>query len=236
MNAKIADCLAWCEAKYYEFTLQLLRVPGVKVDNNQFSGRHALESMTLEQRDQLFKRLRCRYALLVFVISFVLTLGPDNLIFTIVSAAIDLLLFQCVVFVAMQQVMILYGKDLDLKHNQEEGKKVVMDVVASGVMIGKYPVLQKMKMVGGTLSKQIVQRLGPQLVSKLSRGAVIILRRQSIKWLGILITKAHIDWAFSLLIPLICALISGVVSVIILVPMMNKLQRRTRAEFIATKG
>ena len=52
-----------------------------------------------------------------------------------------------------------------------------------------------------------------------------MLRRQAIKWFSIVIAKEKVDMLFSLIVPITCALIAGVVSVFIFIPMCSKLRK-----------
>ena len=230
MKEKLMALIDWGVAQYDALLAQLLRIPGLRISREDFARKHRLDELTMEEKDRLYSRLRRRYGAMVFCISFLLTLTPDNVAIICLACALDLALFQCVLFVAMQHIMIIYGTDVDLKTNHEEGKKAMMNVVSSGVMVGKYPILQKLKTVAGTLSKQAVQKVGPKVVGKLSRGAGVVLRRQGIKWAGVIIGKEHVDAALAMLVPLTCAFISGLVSVCILVPMCNKLRNRLKAD------
>ena len=198
-------------------------------DNQEQIGLALEESpasiLSEKQLRQSYNQLVRHYALVVFFVSFILTIGPEDLWFTIISCALDLIIFQCFLFIAMQKIMMLYGKAYDLNQEEEKGIASIISIDSSGLMIGKYPILQKMKSVLGWLSKQVVKRMGPRLVAKLSRSAFIVVRRQAIKWASLIVTRENLNVAFEALIPLTCAIISGLVSVIIFVPMCNKLRK-----------
>lgn len=184
-----------------------------------------LDILDERQRQQAFSSLRWHYGWIVFVVSFFMTTVPDNVWIIILSCAIDLYVFQCMVFRSMQKIMMLYGQSLDLNADEDSGIDTILEVDRSGVMIGKYPLLQKLKSGLGFLAKQIVKKLGPKFVAKVSRPAFLVIRRQCIKWFSVVVAKQHVSFIFDLLIPITCAIISGLVSVIILVPMCNKLQK-----------
>lgn len=178
-----------------------------------------------QQRQKAFSQIRWRYGTIVFWVSFFSTTVPDNLWVICLACAIDLYLFQCMVFRSMQKIMMLYGQPLDLNTNSDEGIDTILTVDRSGVMIGKYPLLQKLKSGLGFAAKQVVQKQGPKVVSKMSKSAFMVIRRQCIKWFSVIVAKEQVSFVFDLLIPLTCAVISGFVSVIILIPMLNKLQK-----------
>lgn len=177
------------------------------------------------QRKKEFSSLRWHYGTIVFFVSFFSTTVPDNLWVIVAACAVDLYIFQCMVFRAMQKIMMLYGQKLDLNEDSEEGVETILSVDRSGVMVGKYPLLQKMKSGLGFVAKQVVQKQGPKVVSKMSKSAFMVIRRQCIKWFSVIIAKEQVSFVFDLLIPLTCAVISGFVSVIILIPMLNKLRK-----------
>ena len=179
-----------------------------------------------QQQRRAYASLRRHYAWIVFTVSFFMTTVPDNIWVIIVSCAVDLYVFQCMVFRSMQKIMMLYGQPLDLNADANTGIDTILEVNRSGVMVGKYPLLQKLKSGLGFAAKQLVQRQGPKVVAKMSRSAFMVIRRQCIKWFSVIVAKHQVSFVFDLLIPLTCALISGLVSVIILVPMCNKLRNK----------
>ena len=214
---------------YDQLTAHLLRLRWIKVPREEFIKRHHLEDASLEQRDKLYRRLTRRYGFIVFCISFVLTLVPDNLVIVAISCVLDVALFQYFLFRAMQKIMIIYGHEVDLTTDEEKGKAALMTVVSSGVMLGKHPLLQRMKSVIGYAGRQFIKYIGPRFVAKLTRGFAVALRRQALKWAAIFLTKENVNMMLNMLIPITCAFISGLVSTIIIVPMCNKLQKKLRA-------
>lgn len=199
-------------------------------EEQQLLAQRAIEGTPLlifdpEQRQQAFSQIRWHYGSIVFWVSFFSTTVPDDLWVICLACAIDLYLFQCMVFRSMQKIMMLYGQPLDLNTNSDEGIDAILTVDRSGVMIGKYPLLQKLKSGLGFAAKQVVQKQGPKVVSKMSKSAFMVIRRQCIKWFSVIVAKEQVSFVFDLLIPLTCAVISGFVSVIILIPMLNKLQK-----------
>lgn len=188
--------------------------------------RSLVDILDESQQQRAYARLRWRYGIIVFVVSFFMTTVPDNLWIIILSCAIDLYIFQCMQFRAMQKIMMLYGQPIDLNDNIGGGIDTILSVDRSGVMLGKYPLLQKLKSGLGFLAKQAVQRQGPKIVTKMSRSLFLVVRRQCIKWFSMVIAKEDVALALSMLIPITCAIISGIVSVVVLIPMCNKLQRK----------
>lgn len=183
------------------------------------------EVLTEQQQKKVYRRMMWRYGMMVFAASFVFALAPEDMYSTIISCVLDLVVFQCLLFNAMQKILLLYGDDCDLENEEDKTVETIISIDSSGLMIGKYPLLQKMKSVLGWLVKQVVKKLGPKFIAKASRSAFIVIRRQAIKWTSIVVAKEHVDFVFNALIPLTCAFISGLVSTVIFVPMCNKLRR-----------
>lgn len=258
MKKILNSCIDW-GLKQYEWLMTLiLKGRHVQVNRekyihklvNQFYGhesaqvqeqlvRNATEGSLLdildeEHRNKAYRLLRWRYGVFVFFVSFFMTTVPDNMWIIIASCAIDLYIFQCMQFRAMQKIMMLYGKPIDLNANIGGGIDEILSVDRSGVMIGKYPLLQKMKSGMGFMAKQLVQKQGPKVVSKASRSVFMIVRRQCIKWFSMVVAKEDVAMAFEMLIPITCAIISGLVSVVILIPMCNKLRNKLEADRIAS--
>ncbi|MBQ0114266.1 MAG: hypothetical protein KBT10_00080 [Bacteroidales bacterium] len=182
-----------------------------------------------EQQQKAYCSLRWRYGTIVFLVSFFMTTVPDNMWVVIASCAIDLYIFQCMQFRAMQKIMMLYGQHIDLNDNITGGIDTILSVDRSGVMVGKYPLLQKMKSGLGFLAKQLVKKQGPKFVTKMARSVFLVIRRQCIKWFSMVVAKEDVAMAFELLIPITCAIISGIVSVVVLIPMCNKLQKKIKS-------
>lgn len=220
------------EAYVHRMVLVACRRNGLRTNGEEYATmvETALSSSLSEVvdediREKEYRRLLWRYGSVVFMVSFVLTLVPDDMVWVVVSGALDLAIFQCVLFLAMQKILLLYGSKEALEMDETKNVETLISIDSSGLMIGKHPILQKMKSVVGWLGKQVVRRMGPEVVAKASRSVFIVLRRQSVKWLSIVIAKEHVDIVFNALIPLTCAVISGLVSVVIFVPMCNKLRR-----------
>lgn len=253
MNETFSKIIAWFKKWFYylfdkyEWLLSfLLKIKDVKVNKEKFTRavvkhfykkqdrdamfQKAMETslcdvLSPEQQRKYYKRMMWQYGSAVFLTSFFLTFVPDIVWVTILSCVVDLVIFQCLLFIAMQKTLILYGEECDLSKAEEQGVERLIAIDSSGLMIGKYPLLQKMKSVLGWLGKQVVRRIGPRLIQKFSRTGLVIVRRQAIKWFSIVLAKEHVNVMFDMIIPFTCAIISGVVSAIIFVPMCNKLRK-----------
>lgn len=240
--ARISDYLF---NKYEWLISLLLKLNFVKVDKERYIRRIvkkfygddcqqqidvALETslsdvLTEKQQWKVYRRMMWKYGFIVFCVSFALTLVPEDLFFTILSCALDLAIFQCFMFIAMQKILLLYGDGCDMHNDETKSVETIISIDSSGLMIGKYPILQKMKSVLGWLGKQVVKKLGPKFVTKASRSVFLVVRRQAVKWTSMIVAKEDIDVVFNAIIPFTCAVISGLVSVVIFVPMCNKLRK-----------
>lgn len=253
MGEFIKKCIDWALAKYEWVMALILKGRHVQVNREKyirklvarFYGKKSAEEQeqlvkqamdgTLpdildeKQQKKAYSSLRWRYGTIVFFVSFFMTTVPNNVWVIVASCAIDLYIFQCMQFRAMQKIMMLYGQPIDLNDNISGGIDTILSVDRSGVMIGKYPLLQKMKSGLGFLAKQLVQKQGPKMISKVVRPVFLVVRRQCIKWFSMVIAKEDVALAFEMLIPITCAFISGLVSVVVLIPMCNKLQKKIKS-------
>lgn len=190
--------------------------------------------LTDKQKQQQYKSIKRTFGTMVFLMSFA-TCFPESILGIVIACAIDIAFFQACLYMAMQRILLLYGTAEDEHTDETKSVQKVVAIESSGLMLGKYPLLQKMKSVVGWLGRQVVKRIGPKYIAKASRAAFIVLRRQGIKWFSIIIAKEKVDMLFSLIVPTICALIAGIVSVIIFIPMCSKL-RKHLVESHDTKG
>lgn len=245
IGPKIQAKVEWGLDKYRRALALLLRVSFMKVDRDAFIRRVVLKSksadverLVMKAKDSsladvldekymksYYKKMMCRYSCVLFIASFFFTIVPESLWYTIPACIADFILFQCLLYIAMQKIMIMYGEECDLKRDKKAGIEKIIAIDSSGLMIGKYPLLQKLKSLLGWLSKQIVKRLGPKAIAKFSRPAFVVIRRMAIKWFSVIVAKENVITIFDALVPITCGVISGVVSVVIFVPMCNKLKR-----------
>lgn len=241
---KIKNLIDYC-LKTYAFLLSLvLRINVVRLnkerytrkvvrrfcrDNEEEAVRTALETslsdvLTDKQKQKQYKSVLWTFGSMVFLMSFA-TCFPESITGIVIACAIDIAFFQACLYMAMQRILLLYGTPEDEHADETKSVQKVMAIESSGLMLGKYPLLQKMKSVVGWLGRQLVKRIGPKYIAKASRTVFIVLRRQAIKWFSIVVTKEKVDMLFSLIVPVTCALIAGIVSVIIFIPMCSKLRK-----------
>ena len=241
---KIKNLVDFCVNKYAWLLSLVLRINVVRLNKERYTRkvvhrfcrdnedevcRKALETslssvLTDEQKQKQYKSVLWTFGSMVFLMSFA-TCFPESILGIVIACAIDIAFFQACLYMSMQRILLLYGTPEDEHADETKSVQKVVAIESSGLMLGKYPLLQKMKSVVGWLGRQLVKRIGPKYIAKASRTAFIVIRRQAIKWFSIVIAKEKVDMIFSLIVPVTCALIAGIVSVIIFIPMCSKLKK-----------
>ena len=244
MLDKIKNLAAFCMDKYAWLLSLVLRINVVRLNKERYTRKvvrrfyrdnedemcgKALETslssvLTDKQKAKQYKSIIRTFGFMVFLMSF-FTCFPESIWGIVIACAVDIAFFQACLYMAMQRIILLYGTADDEHADETKSVQKVVAIESSGLMLGKYPLLQKMKSVVGWLGRQLVKRIGPKYIAKASRAAFIVIRRQGIKWLSIVIAKEKVDMLFSLIVPVTCALIAGIVSVIIFIPMCSKLRK-----------
>ena len=244
MLDKIKKLADYCLNKYAWLLSLVLRINFVRLDKEKYTRKvvrrfyrdnedemcgKALETslssvLTDKQKANQYKSIIRTFGFMVFLMSF-FTCFPESIWGIVIACAVDIAFFQACLYMAMQRIILLYGTADDEHADETKSVQKVVAIESSGLMLGKYPLLQKMKSVVGWLGRQLVKRIGPKYIAKASRAAFIVIRRQGIKWLSIVIAKEKVDMLFSLIVPVTCALIAGIVSVIIFIPMCSKLRK-----------
>ncbi len=244
MIDKIKKLIAYCLDKYAWLLSLVLKINVVRLNKEKYTRKvvrrfypdnademcdKALTTslsgiLTSEQKQRQYKSIKRFFATMVFLMSFV-TCFPESVLGIVIACVIDIAFFQACLYMAMQRIILLYGTPDDERADETKTEQKVVAIESSGLMLGKYPLLQKMKSVMGWLGRQLVKRIGPRYMARASRAVFVVLRRQGIKWFSIVIAKEKVDMIFSLIVPVTCALIAGIVSVIIFIPMCNKLRK-----------
>lgn len=253
MLDKIKKLVDYCTSKYAWLLSLVLRINVVRLNKKKYTRKvvrrfyrdnedamcskvleTSLSSVLTDKQKQLqYKSIKYTFGSMVFLMSFI-TCYPESIMGIVIACAIDIAFFQACLYMAMQRILLIYGTAEDERADETKSVQKVVAIESSGLMLGKYPLLQKMKSVAGWLGRQLVKRIGPKYMAKASRAAFIVLRRQGIKWFSIVIAKEKVDMVFSLIVPTICALIAGLVSVIIFIPMCSKLRKHLIEKSAAT--
>jgi len=216
-----------------------LCIPFIKVDKNRYLRRKLKDRLTDEELELVLnerplsvlsmdevkhiarKEVR-KHALIVTLLS-TLSAVPQSGWLMWLGIAFDFIQFQVFVFVIMQKLLYLYGcKNLSSDSKNLSGSAEWILLLISTIMIGKHQVMRLAKSAAGMAVKQAIQRFAVRMLTKLM---VFNTLRQCAKWFGIVLTKDMLVYGVSLMVPIICAIISGLISLWLFMPMTKRLQR-----------
>lgn len=221
-----------------------LKLPFSKVDRERYLRRvfskhvedEAQMTILLDERpsvvlpdcliEEVVRKEIHRHALWVTLVSLVCAIPPDGWLMWVLIL-VDFVQFQVFVFIILQKMLYIYGcKELHVQDSLKEERSLdVMMLMISVVMIGKSQVRRLAKSAFGLAVKQVIQRFAARLMTRL---VVLNFLRQMAKWFGIVLTKEMVIAGLSMIVPLICALISGLISLWLFMPMVKKLHRHLR--------
>ncbi len=162
-----------------------------------------------------------KHALCVTILSILCALPPDGWLMWLLIV-VDFVQFQIFVFVILQKMLYLHGcRNLFDKETHDENQSMTMMLlIISVVMIGKHQVVRLAKSAVGMAVKQVIQRFAVRLMTRM---VVLNVLRQLAKWFGIVLTKEMVVASLSVVIPLVCAGISGLISLWLFMPMVKRL-------------
>lgn len=215
-----------------------LKLPFIKVDKEPFLRRKFAEyseqeiNQIIETRPLAVvpmdviqikaKREAWVYAWIVTLISTIVALPPEGILMWL-GIVVDFLQFQLFVFIILQKLLYLYGcKSLTDENGKLNESSDWILLLISTVMIGKHQLVRMAKTAAGVAVKQAIQRFAVRMLTKL---VVFNLLRQFAKWFGIVLTKDMIADSMEVIVPIICAIISGLISLWLFMPMTNRLRR-----------
>lgn len=138
---------------------------------------------------------------------------------------VDIVYFQMQVFAITQELYILYKrKDEYSGDNQLNYASLAnMAVKMAGTQI-KHKVAKQAKKVVGQIGKGIVKR-----GFTIFRATLQASFRQILKWLGITVTKDMIETTLTIILSGLCALVGGLISYWLFVPMARRLEKELKA-------
>lgn len=239
MNNFISKTISSAMSAYDSAMKWALCIPFVKVEKDQYL-REKLENRLTEEEMALVlkerplsvlpmkevKRLAKgethKYALIVTLLS-ILAAIPQSGVLMWLCIAFDFFQFQFFVFVILQKLLYLYGcKSLSSENNKLDGSAEWILLLISTIMIGKHQVMRMAKSAAGVAVKQAIQRFAVRMLTKLM---VFNVLRQCAKWFGIVLTKEMLINGMSLIVPALCSIISGLISLWLFMPMTNRLER-----------
>ena len=170
MLDKIKKLADYCLNKYAWLLSLVLRINFVRLDKEKYTRKvvrrfyrdnademcgKALENslssvLTDEQKQRQYKSIKWTFGSMVFLMSF-FTCFPESILGIVIACAIDIAFFQACLYMAMQRILLLYGTADDEHADETKSVQKVVAIESSGLMLGKYPLLQKMKSVVGWL-------------------------------------------------------------------------------------
>lgn len=163
-----------------------------------------------------------KHALCVTLLSILCALPQEGWLMWLLIA-VDFIQFQIFVFVILQKMLYLYGCRSLFEEGTEDDKSMnMMLLIISVVMIGKHQVVRLAKSAAGMAAKQVVQRFAVRLMTRM---VVMNFLRQMAKWFGIVLTKEMVVSSLEVIIPVICAVISGLISLWLFMPMVKRLHQ-----------
>lgn len=239
MSKFFSKAFSTAMAAYDSAMKRALCIPFVKVDKNRYLRRKLKNRLTdeelelvlnerplsvlpMEEVKRMAKTEVRKHALIVTLLS-TLSAVPQSGWLMWLGIAFDFIQFQVFVFVIMQKLLYLYGcKNLSSDNKNLSGSAEWILLLISTIMIGKHQVMRLAKSAAGMAVKQAIQRFAVRMLTKLM---VFNVLRQCAKWFGIVLTKDMLVQGVSLMVPILCAIISGLISLWLFMPMTKRLQR-----------
>ncbi len=239
MSKFFSNAFSTAMAAYDSAMKRALCIPFVKVDKNRYLRRKLKNRLTdeelelvlnerplsvlpMEEVKRMAKTEVRKHALIVMLLS-TLSAVPQSGWLMWLGIAFDFIQFQVFVFVIMQKLLYLYGcKNLSSDNKNLSGSAEWILLLISTIMIGKHQVMRLAKSAAGMAVKQAIQRFAVRMLTKLM---VFNVLRQCAKWFGIVLTKDMLVQGVSLMVPILCAIISGLISLWLFMPMTKRLQR-----------
>ena len=239
MSKFFSNAFSTAMAAYDSAMKRALCIPFVKVDKNRYLRRKLKNRLTdeelelvlnerplsvlpMEEVKRMAKTEVRKHALIVTLLS-TLSAVPQSGWLMWLGIAFDFIQFQVFVFVIMQKLLYLYGcKNLSSDNKNLSGSAEWILLLISTIMIGKHQVMRLAKSAAGMAVKQAIQRFAVRMLTKLM---VFNVLRQCAKWFGIVLTKDMLVQGVSLMVPILCAIISGLISLWLFMPMTKRLQR-----------
>lgn len=134
---------------------------------------------------------------------------------------VDIIFFQIQVFAISQELYILYKRKEDYSGDNQLNYTSLanMAVQMAGTQI-KHKIIKQAKKVVGQIGKNVVKR-----GFTVFRATLQATFRQILKWFGITVTKDMVETTLTILLSGICALVGGLISYWLFVPMARRLQK-----------
>lgn len=226
-----------------------LKLPFAKIDRETFLtkvlSRHLSQEkleiairqkptdvLSEEEIGRIAKRCIRWQAIRVTLLSFISAIPSGWMLWP--ALLFDLIQFQVQVFIIAQKLLFLYGcRDLEKRGNEMIEPAERLMIIMSTIMIGKQKLSRMLKSATGMLCKQAIERYAMKILSKM---IIFNIMRQMAKWMGISFTKEMLTNGIKMLIPVVCAIISGLISYWLFMPMTKKLLRHLMEREETTEG
>lgn len=242
-------CIDWGMSLYEKVQRQAFRLPFVRIDRRAYLTKaltpycspqeleRALQGNPLSELDHrlvrgLARQAAIKHALFTAALSFVLAV-PCNFYLEMALLAIDVVQFQLVVFIITQKLMYLYGADHDHYTRHQHYSAGAVMLMVSAIMIGSHRVTHTLKTVTGSAARKIVLQAATSAGNRLLATNFI---RQACKWLGIEVAKGTVALSFTVLVSLLCCLISALITFWLIYPMCKRLMRHYEGSGIECKA
>lgn len=160
-----------------------------------------------------------RHALAALLMTFVCTLPQNWVVWPLM--VVDIVFFQRQVFALTQKLRILYARpDGEMARLSFDYSSLAQ---AASRMAGTTAAQQAAKLAkqGGSVGLRQALKLG----SKLGVRSLRVLVAQAFKWCGIMASRQTIELTITVAVVTLCALIAGLVSYWLMIPMGRRLER-----------
>ena len=217
-------------------TSLVFRLPLIRVDRESYL-RHTLgKTCTCEEVElalkttpantigakrvrQITRKEIWRHALLTSLASCLCAL-PSSFWMLLLLIAVDLIQFQCMVYIVLQKILFLGGYATVDTAVGERIKTYMW--VSTVVMVGGHRVGDLAKSGSGAVLKQGITRMSATKGGRLFLTNVV---KQVLKWTGIQLTHQQLIVGITYVVNCLCALVSGLVSFWLFMPMCHRLVR-----------
>lgn len=170
------------------------------------------------------KKIIAKHALWVTLISAISAIPTGWMM--IPFFIIDIIQFQIHVFAVSQKLLYLYEDEEKLTEYSSDTATQLM-ILMTTIMIGKQQFTRMLKSATGVVTKQVIQRF---TIKALTQFSILNIVRQVAKWFGIVLTKETLLEGIDIAIIIICAIISGLISLWLFKPMANNLMKYLKEE------
>jgi hypothetical protein len=170
------------------------------------------------------KKIIAKHALWVTLISAISAIPTGWMM--IPFFIIDIIQFQIHVFAVSQKLLYLYEDEEKLTEYSSDTATQLM-ILMTTIMIGKQQFTRMLKSATGVVTKQVIQRF---TIKALTQFSILNIVRQVAKWFGIVLTKETLLEGIDVAIIIICAIISGLISLWLFKPMANNLMKYLKEE------